>query len=129
MQRRTFIKLSTVLSGLGTLMFSTIKAIPVNKFNKTREIKTKIPSSLKYTKEHIWIQINGSTAKIGVTDFLQSELGDIVYIELPTTDKTLVKDEVFASIEAVKTIHELHMPVSGEIIKTNPLLEDEPNMI
>jgi len=75
-----------------------------------------IPSNLKYTKDHEWVSIDGNVATIGITDFAQGELGDIVYVEVETLDETLAAEEVFGTVEAVKTVSDLFMPVSGEII-------------
>jgi glycine cleavage system H protein len=85
-----------------------------------------IPSQLKYTKEHEWVLINGDIATIGITDFAQKELGDIVYVEVETLDQTLEKDEVFGTVEAVKTVSDLFLPLSGEIIEFNENLESNP---
>ncbi|GAA0751214.1 MULTISPECIES: glycine cleavage system protein GcvH [Psychroflexus] len=87
------------------------------------------PDNLKYTKDHEWIEINGDTATIGITDFAQSELGDIVYVEVETVGETLDKDEVFGTVEAVKTVSDLYLPLSGEILEFNEELEDEPEMV
>jgi len=88
-----------------------------------------IPSELKYTKDHEWIKIEGETITIGITDFAQSELGDIVYVEVETLDETLEIEEVFGTVEAVKTVSDLFLPVSGEIIEFNKTLEDEPEKV
>lgn len=88
-----------------------------------------IPSELKYTKDHEWISLEGDVATVGITDFAQSELGDIVYVEVETLDETLDQDEVFGSVEAVKTVSDLFLPVSGEIIEFNEALEDEPEKV
>ncbi|MCG9971544.1 glycine cleavage system protein GcvH [Christiangramia crocea] len=88
-----------------------------------------IPQELKYTKDHEWVKIEGDTATIGVTDFAQGELGDIVYVEVETLDETLEREEVFGTVEAVKTVSDLFMPVSGEIIEFNDSLEDEPEKV
>ncbi|MCK5400284.1 MAG: glycine cleavage system protein GcvH [Flavobacteriaceae bacterium] len=88
-----------------------------------------IPSELKYTKDHEWIKINGDTITIGITDFAQSELGDIVYVEVETLDETLDIEEVFGTVEAVKTVSDLILPVSGEIVEFNEALEDEPEKV
>lgn len=88
-----------------------------------------IPSDLKYTKDHEWIKIDGDTITIGVTDFAQSELGDIVYVEVETLDEILDIEEVFGTVEAVKTVSDLFLPVSGEIIEFNESLEDEPEKV
>ena len=88
-----------------------------------------IPSELKYTKDHEWVSIEGDVAKVGITDFAQSELGDIVYVEVETVDETLDQDEVFGTVEAVKTVSDLFLPLSGEIIELNEALEDEPEKV
>jgi len=87
------------------------------------------PSELKYTKDHEWIKIEGDIATIGITDFAQSELGDIVYVEVDTLDETLDMEEVFGTVEAVKTVSDLFLPLSGEIIEFNEGLEDEPEKV
>ena len=88
-----------------------------------------IPSDLKYTKDHEWVKIEGEVATIGITDFAQSELGDIVYVEVETLDETLEADEIFGSVEAVKTVSDLFLPLSGEIIEFNDALEDDPEKV
>ncbi len=88
-----------------------------------------IPSDLKYTKDHEWIKIEGDIATVGITDFAQSELGDIVYVEVETLDETLEKDAVFGTVEAVKTVSDLFLPLSGEIIEFNETLEDAPEKV
>ncbi|AUS04859.1 glycine cleavage system protein GcvH [Pseudotamlana carrageenivorans] len=88
-----------------------------------------IPSELKYTKDHEWVRLEGDIATIGVTDFAQSELGDIVYVEVETLDETLDADEVFGTVEAVKTVSDLFLPLAGEIIEFNEALEDEPEKV
>ena len=88
-----------------------------------------IPSNLKYTKDHEWIAIDGDTATVGITDFAQGELGDIVYVEVETLDETMDADEVFGSVEAVKTVSDLFLPLSGEIIAFNDSLESEPEKV
>ncbi|MCF6295235.1 MAG: glycine cleavage system protein GcvH [Flavobacteriaceae bacterium] len=88
-----------------------------------------IPSELKYTKDHEWIKVEGETITIGITDFAQNELGDIVYVEVETLDETLEIEEVFGTVEAVKTVSDLFLPVSGEIIAFNEALEDEPEKV
>lgn len=88
-----------------------------------------IPSELKYTKDHEWVKIEGDIATVGITDFAQGELGDIVYIEVETLDETLEAEEVFGTVEAVKTVSDLFLPVSGEIIEFNESLEDEPEKV
>ncbi len=88
-----------------------------------------IPENLKYSKDHEWIKIEGDTATVGITDFAQSELGDIVFIEVDTVGEELDKEETFGSIEAVKTVSDLFMPVSGEVVEFNEQLEDTPDII
>ena len=88
-----------------------------------------IPSNLKYTKDHEWILIDGDTATVGITDFAQGELGDIVYVEVETLDETMDADEVFGSVEAVKTVSDLFLPLSGEIIEFNDSLESDPEKV
>lgn len=88
-----------------------------------------IPAGLKYTKDHEWVSIDGDVATIGITDFAQSELGDIVYVEIETVGETLDIEEVFGSVEAVKTVSDLFMPVSGEIIEFNSGLEADPEVV
>ena len=88
-----------------------------------------IPANLKYTKDHEWVSIDGDVATIGITDFAQSELGDIVYVELETLDQTLAQDEVFGTVEAVKTVSDLFLPMSGEIIEFNEDLERNPETV
>ena len=88
-----------------------------------------IPAELKYTKDHEWIRIDGDIATIGITDFAQGELGDIVYVEVETVDETLDREEVFGTVEAVKTVSDLFLPVSGEILEFNEDLEAEPEKV
>jgi len=88
-----------------------------------------IPEELKYTKDHEWVKIDGEVAVVGITDFAQSELGDIVYVEVETVDETLDADEVFGTVEAVKTVSDLFLPLSGEIVEFNESLEDEPEKV
>lgn len=88
-----------------------------------------IPAELKYTKDHEWIRIEGDVATVGITHFAQGELGDIVYVEVETVDETLDKDEVFGTVEAVKTVSDLFLPLTGEIIEFNESLEDEPEVV
>ena len=88
-----------------------------------------IPSELKYTKDHEWVSINGDIATVGITDFAQGELGDIVYVEVETLDESLDKEEVFGTVEAVKTVSDLFLPLSGEIIEFNESLEDAPEVV
>ncbi len=88
-----------------------------------------IPSELKYTKDHEWVRVDGEMATVGITDFAQGELGDIVYVEVETVDETMEKDGVFGSVEAVKTVSDLFLPLGGEIIEFNEGLEDEPEKV
>ena len=88
-----------------------------------------IPSDLKYTKDHEWVKIEGDTATVGITDFAQGELGDIVYVEVETVDETLDIEEIFGTVEAVKTVSDLFLPLSGKIIEFNERLEDEPEKV
>ncbi len=88
-----------------------------------------IPAELKYTKDHEWIQIDGDVATVGITSFAQGELGDIVYVDVDTLDESIDKDEVFGTVEAVKTVSDLFMPLTGEIIEFNEDLEDNPENV
>ncbi|MDI3525990.1 MAG: glycine cleavage system protein [Tenuifilum sp.] len=89
-----------------------------------------IPSNLKYTKDHEWIKDEGNgLATVGVTDFAQTQLGDIVFVEIETQGETLDKEEVFGTIEAVKTVSDMFMPVSGEVVEVNPVLADQPDIV
>ncbi len=88
-----------------------------------------IPSNLKYTKDHEWIRIEGGEAVVGVTDFAQSQLGDIVFIEIETQGETLQKEEVFGTIEAVKTVSDMFMPVSGEVVEVNEKITSTPEVV
>ena len=99
-----------------SLYFDFYKQTSINKMN--------IPAELKYTKEHEWISIDGDVATIGISDFAQSELGELVYVEVETVGETLAKDEVFGTVEAVKTTSDLFMPVSGEILEFNKKLDE-----
>ena len=89
----------------------------------------KILENLKYTKNHEWVKIDGNEALIGISDFAQHELGDIVFVDVPTVGETLKQDETFGSIEAVKTVSDLFMPVGGEVIGVNGALEDKPELV
>ena len=88
-----------------------------------------VPADLKYTAEHEWIRVEGDEVVIGVTDFAQGELGDVVFIEIETEGETLSKGETFGTIEAVKTVSDLYMPVDGEVIEVNSALEDTPELV
>jgi glycine cleavage system H protein len=94
-----------------------------------KNIQMNIPSNLKYTKEHEWILVDGEIATIGITDFAQGELGDIVYVEIETIGETLDKDAVFGSVEAVKTVSDLFMPITGEVLEFNDALEQNPELV
>ncbi|ALN75894.1 MULTISPECIES: glycine cleavage system protein GcvH [Staphylococcus] len=88
-----------------------------------------VPSELKYSKEHEWVKVEGNVATVGITDFAQNELGDIVFVELPEVDDEVSEGETFGSVESVKTVSELYSPVSGKIIEVNEDLEDEPEAV
>ncbi len=88
-----------------------------------------IPANLKYTKDHEWVKIEGNIATVGITDFAQGELGDIVYVDVDTLDDTVEEGEVFGSVEAVKTVSDLFMPLTGEVIEFNDALEDDPELV
>jgi glycine cleavage system H protein len=92
-------------------------------------IKMNVPVNLKYTKDHEWILIEGDVATVGITDFAQGELGDIVYVEVETLDETLDMEEVFGTVEAVKTVSDLFLPLTGQIIEFNDSLESEPEKV
>ena len=89
----------------------------------------KIPEDLRYTKDHEWVRVEGNVATVGVTDFAQSELGDIVFVEIETLDEELEKEEVFGSVEAVKTVSDLFMPIGGTIIEINENIESSPELV
>jgi glycine cleavage system H protein len=88
-----------------------------------------IPAELKYTKDHEWVKIEGDIATVGITEFAQSELGDIVYVEIETVGETIAQEEIFGSIEAVKTVSDLFMPISGEILEFNEELDGNPELV
>lgn len=88
-----------------------------------------VPANLRYTKDHEWVSIEGNTATIGITDFAQGELGDIVYVDISSTGKPLSAEEVFGTVEAVKTVSDLFLPVKGTIIEVNPALESQPELV
>jgi glycine cleavage system H protein len=115
-------------------LLSRLFEIPTKKYHKFEPlIQTKkqmqIPDNLKYSKDHEWIKVEGEEALIGVTDFAQKELGDIVFVEVETLDETLDKEEVFGTVEAVKTVSDLLLPVGGTILELNEKLEDTPELI
>jgi len=87
------------------------------------------PTNVKYTKEHEWIRLEGDVAYVGITDYAQEQLGDIVFVDIPTEGETLAADEVFGTIEVVKTISDLFLPVTGEILKQNEALADQPELV
>ena len=95
----------------------------------TKSKRMDIPKELKYTKDHEWVRVDGDIATIGVTDFAQGELGDIVFVEIESVEETLVTEEVFGSVEAVKTVSDLFMPISGEVIEFNEALEADPELV
>jgi glycine cleavage system H protein len=88
-----------------------------------------LPENLRYTKDHEWVLLNGDIATIGITDYAQQELGDIVYVEIETKGKSLAAEEVFGTVEAVKTVSDLFLPVSGTITEINPVLDKEPEKV
>ena len=88
-----------------------------------------IPSDLRYTKEHEWIRVEGEIAYVGITDYAQSELGEIVFVDINTEGETLAQDEVFGSVEAVKTVSDLNMPVAGEVLEINEAINDQPELV
>jgi glycine cleavage system H protein len=88
-----------------------------------------IPENLKYTKDHEWLRVEGDAAYIGITDYAQSQLGDIVYVDVDSVGETIEQEETFGSVEAVKTVSDLLMPITGEVLEFNEVLEDEPELI
>lgn len=88
-----------------------------------------IPAGLKYTKDHEWVKIEGKTATVGITDFAQGELGDIVYVDINTTGQTVAHGQIFGTVEAVKTVSDLYMPVSGKVLEVNPALDKNPEKV
>ncbi len=88
-----------------------------------------IPAELKYTKDHEWVKIDGTTATIGITDFAQGELGDIVYVDINTVGQTISHGEIFGTVEAVKTVSDLYMPVNGKVLEVNPALDGSPEKV
>lgn len=101
----------------------------LNTFVPNKKLKMNTPSELKYTKDHEWIKIEGNVATIGITDFAQGELGDIVYVDVDTVDDELEGGAVFGSVEAVKTVSDLFLPISGKVIEFNSELEDQPELL
>ena len=94
-----------------------------------KQINMNFPAELKYTKDHEWVRIEGSEAYIGITEFAQGELGDIVYVDIPTKGKEVHKEEVFGTVEAVKTVSDLFMPLTGTVDSTNPALDSQPELV
>ena len=88
-----------------------------------------IPAELRYTKEHEWIRVEGDVAYVGITDYAQSELGEIVFVDINTEGETLAQNEVFGSVEAVKTVSDLNMPVAGEVLEINEVINDQPELV
>lgn len=88
-----------------------------------------VPANLKYSKEHEWVRVEGDIAVIGITDFAQSELGDIIYVDIETVGEELEADDIFGTVEAVKTVSDLFLPISGEVLEFNEKLEDEPELV
>jgi glycine cleavage system H protein len=88
-----------------------------------------IPAELKYSKEHEWLRVEGDTATVGITAFAQGELGDIIYVDIDTVGETIAKDAIFGTVEAVKTVSDLFLPVSGEVIEFNEALKDKPELV
>jgi glycine cleavage system H protein len=88
-----------------------------------------IPDGLKYTKDHEWVKIEGNTATIGITDFAQGELGDIVYVDINTVGQEVAEHEIFGTVEAVKTVSDLYMPIAGKVLEINPLLDGSPEKV
>lgn len=99
------------------------------KATSRKQYKMNIPQDLKYTKDHEWVKVDGQTATVGITDFAQGELGDIVYIDINTKGKHLEAHEVFGTVEAVKTVSDLYMPISGKIIEINAALDGSPEKV
>lgn len=96
---------------------------------KPNQIKMNTPAELKYTKDHEWIKVEGDTATIGITDYAQGELGDIVFVDVDTVDEDLNEGDVFGSVEAVKTVSDLYLPVAGAVLEVNAELEDQPELL
>jgi len=107
------------------LPFDTILEIKLLNFRKSMNV----PANLKYTKDHEWVLVEGAIATVGITDFAQGELGDIVYVEVETEGETLEQEAIFGTVEAVKTVSDLYLPLSGEIVEFNTLLESEPEKV
>lgn len=100
------------------------------RWSNTLKLKAmNIPENLKYTKDHEWIKVDGDEAYVGITDYAQNELGDVVFVEIETEGESLDKEEVFGTVEAVKTVSDIFMPISGEVMEVNPKLEDSPEIV
>ncbi len=97
--------------------------------NKLKLKAMNIPENLKYTKDHEWIKVDGDEAYVGITDYAQNELGDVVFVEIETEGESLDKEEVFGTVEAVKTVSDIFMPISGEVMEVNSKLEDSPEIV
>lgn len=98
-------------------------------FGHTNTTDMEFPAELKYTKDHEWVRVEGNEAYVGITEFAQRELGDIVYIDIPSVGSDLSKEEVFGTVEAVKTVSDLFMPVNGSILEVNTLLDSQPELV
>ena len=109
--------------------FSKLISIPIFAQPKNIISNMNFPADLKYSKEHEWVRVEGNTATVGITDFAQKELGDIVYVEIETVGETLDKDAVFGTVEAVKTVSDLFLPVAGKILEKNEGLNDAPEAV
>jgi glycine cleavage system H protein len=105
------------------------KVLILTKTKKLKAKQMKIPAELKYTEDHEWIRVEGNTATVGVTDFAQGELGDVVFVEIETEGEELAKGDTFGTVEAVKTVSDLFMPVDGEVTEVNETLADEPELV
>ena len=101
----------------------------ISNLNKSKQKMSNFPEALKYTKDHEWVKLDGDTATVGITDYAQHELGDIVYVEVDTVGDTLNHGDVFGTVEAVKTVSDLFMPLSGEILELNPMIDTEPELV
>jgi glycine cleavage system H protein len=118
-----------ILENVKNLITETFLKLRKNYTFVQNKITMSVPQNLKYTKDHEWVSVDGDIATIGITNFAQGELGDIVYVEIETVGETLAQEEVFGSVEAVKTVSDLFMPVSGEILEFNEALESSPELV
>ncbi len=126
------IKTVSIIFSKKLFIFKTLTVRFLNVFLAIFEEKIKnmnFPSELKYTKDHEWVKVEGDTATIGITDFAQHELGDIVYIDINTIGERVSKEAIFGTVEAVKTVSDLFMPVSGEVLEMNTLLDTKPELV